>query len=300
MPEPHSPCTFTSHFPFQPYRTTRTLPITSNHAQHHSSSLLNPSLEPAQPLFNSGCSSSTATHNTTKRPPRAPHNRWTTTTTIPISSLSNLSHHKSPPLLHLTVANRHHCTSPSHLHDRLHPQNSFSFPSAATSTAPLRTIPRQPHSERNLRPQSHLSVTHLPIHVATIRGCIQVEACGSSAVSFRLFDCALCFNLIMLVVSDEFSLNGGRFKEEFEKAVSVVGDTPSKGMFIDSCFTHCQTLSTETWFKADSPHLANTIIGKAAGDWFYDRSPFSHVDCNYPCNPTCQNSVSDLKDHPEI
>ncbi|CAJ1942025.1 unnamed protein product [Sphenostylis stenocarpa] len=90
------------------------------------------------------------------------------------------------------------------------------------------------------------------------------------------------------------------FKEEFEKAVSVVGDSPSKGMFIDACFTHCQTLSTETWFKADSPHLANTTIGKAVGDWFYDRSPFSHVDCNYPCNPTCQNSVSDLKDHPGI
>ncbi|CAJ1972420.1 unnamed protein product [Sphenostylis stenocarpa] len=50
-----------------------------------------------------------------------PPNRRETNTTIPISSLSNLSHHKSPPLLHLIVANRHHRTSPSHLHDCLHP-----------------------------------------------------------------------------------------------------------------------------------------------------------------------------------
>jgi len=41
-------------------------------------------------------------------------------------------------------------------------------------------------------------------------------------------------------------------------------------------------------------------IAKAVGDWFYGRNPFHQVDCNYPCNPTCQNAVSDLKDHPGI
>jgi hypothetical protein len=28
-------------------------------------------------------------------------------------------------------------------------------------------------------------------------------------------------------------------------------------------------------------------IGKAVGDWFYDRSAFEKIDCAYPCNPTC-------------
>ncbi|XP_027918312.1 pectin acetylesterase 8-like [Vigna unguiculata] len=98
---------------------------------------------------------------------------------------------------------------------------------------------------------------------------------------------------------DQLSIVQG-FKKEFEKAVSVVGDSPSRGMFIDSCFDHCQTESQETWFKSDSPHLANTSIAKAVGDWFYGRGPFNEVDCNYPCNPTCQNLVSDLKDHPGI
>ncbi|KAG4938951.1 hypothetical protein AAZX31_16G097900 [Glycine max] len=90
------------------------------------------------------------------------------------------------------------------------------------------------------------------------------------------------------------------FKSEFEKAVSVVGDSSSKGMFIDSCYAHCQTESQETWYKSDSPQLANTTIAKAVGDWFYGRSSFRHVDCNYPCNPSCQNRVFDLKDHPGI
>ena len=133
------------------------------------------------------------------------------------------------------------------------------------------------------------------------------------------------------------------FKKEFEKVVSVVGDSPSRGMFIDSCFDHCQIESQETWFKSDSPHLANTVrccitffylsnirifvcyeywyyhylllyavekltcmhdtmqsIAKAVGYWFYGRGPFNEVDCNYPCNPTCQNLVSDPKDHPGI
>ncbi|QCD96717.1 Pectinacetylesterase/NOTUM [Vigna unguiculata] len=90
------------------------------------------------------------------------------------------------------------------------------------------------------------------------------------------------------------------FKKEFEKVVSVVGDSPSRGMFIDSCFDHCQIESQETWFKSDSPHLANTSIAKAVGYWFYGRGPFNEVDCNYPCNPTCQNLVSDPKDHPGI
>jgi len=42
-------------------------------------------------------------------------------------------------------------------------------------------------------------------------------------------------------------------------AVSVIGDSPSRGMFIDSCYSHCQTESQETWFESDSPILANTV-----------------------------------------
>ncbi|KAK7386835.1 hypothetical protein VNO78_27173 [Psophocarpus tetragonolobus] len=109
----------------------------------------------------------------------------------------------------------------------------------------------------------------------------------------------LCKLDITKCSSDQLSKMQG-FKSEFEKAVSVIGISPSKGLFIDSCYAHCQTESQETWFQTHSPQLANTTIAKAVGDWFYGRTPFHHIDCDYPCNPTCQNRVFDLKDHPGI
>ncbi|KAK7360561.1 hypothetical protein VNO77_02567 [Canavalia gladiata] len=88
------------------------------------------------------------------------------------------------------------------------------------------------------------------------------------------------------------------FRLEFIKALSMVGNSTSNGMFIDSCYIHCQTEIQNIWFQNDSPKLANTSIAKAVGDWFYDRSTFNHIDCSYPCNPTCQKRVFSLKDHP--
>ncbi|KAJ1412441.1 Pectinacetylesterase/NOTUM [Sesbania bispinosa] len=49
------------------------------------------------------------------------------------------------------------------------------------------------------------------------------------------------------------------FRMEFKKALSVIGNSPSNGMFIDSCYVHCQTESQETWFTSDSPQLANKV-----------------------------------------
>ncbi|RZR77673.1 hypothetical protein BHM03_00002796 [Ensete ventricosum] len=34
-------------------------------------------------------------------------------------------------------------------------------------------------------------------------------------------------------------------------------------------------------------------IGKAVGDWFYDRSAFRKIDCPYPCDSSCRNRVYD-------
>ncbi|GJR03709.1 pectin acetylesterase 8-like protein [Tanacetum coccineum] len=65
----------------------------------------------------------------------------------------------------------------------------------------------------------------------------------------------------------------------------------SRGMFINSCYAHCQTEIQETWFMSDSPMLSNKTIGRAVGDWFYDRSPFQEIDCPYPCDKTCHNRV---------
>ncbi|KAL5864194.1 hypothetical protein ACOSQ3_001708 [Xanthoceras sorbifolium] len=90
------------------------------------------------------------------------------------------------------------------------------------------------------------------------------------------------------------------FRLQFLNALSGLGNSTSRGLFIDSCYAHCQTEMQETWLRADSPVLGKTTIAKAVGDWYYDRSPFQKIDCPYPCNPTCHNRVFDPNDHPAV
>ncbi|KAJ3707114.1 hypothetical protein LUZ61_010819 [Rhynchospora tenuis] len=78
------------------------------------------------------------------------------------------------------------------------------------------------------------------------------------------------------------------FRSEFLNAIPRVGNTSSTGMFIDSCNAHCQSGSLDTWFSADSNSIQKTAIGKAVGDWYYDREVVQLIDCPYPCNPTCK------------
>ncbi|GAY32714.1 hypothetical protein CUMW_281370, partial [Citrus unshiu] len=75
------------------------------------------------------------------------------------------------------------------------------------------------------------------------------------------------------------------FRVQFLNALSELGNSSSRGMLIDSCYTHCRTEYQEAWLSADSPVLDKTSIAKAVGDWYYDRSPFQKIDCPYPCNP---------------
>ncbi|KAI4327921.1 hypothetical protein L6164_020330 [Bauhinia variegata] len=86
------------------------------------------------------------------------------------------------------------------------------------------------------------------------------------------------------------------FRTEFLRAISVVGKSPSIGMFIDACYAHGQIGTQETWLRNDSPLLAKTTISKAVGDWYYGRNAFKAIDCPYPCNPTCHNRVFESKD----
>ncbi|KAJ4746337.1 Pectin acetylesterase [Rhynchospora pubera] len=78
------------------------------------------------------------------------------------------------------------------------------------------------------------------------------------------------------------------FRSEFLKAIPQ--NSSLTGMFIDSCYAHCQTGDINTWFSKDSPTIQNTTIGEAVGNWFFERkAPQKLIDCPYPCNPTCKN-----------
>ncbi|XP_010550771.1 PREDICTED: pectin acetylesterase 9-like [Tarenaya hassleriana] len=63
------------------------------------------------------------------------------------------------------------------------------------------------------------------------------------------------------------------------------------GMFINSCFDHCQSALQETWFAIDSPRIHNKTIAEAVGDWYYGRKISKEIDCAYPCDTTCHNLI---------
>ncbi|CAI8603632.1 unnamed protein product [Vicia faba] len=63
------------------------------------------------------------------------------------------------------------------------------------------------------------------------------------------------------------------------------------GLFINSCFAHCQSERQETWFADDSPLLEDKPIAVAVGDWYFDREVVKSIDCPYPCDNNCHNLV---------
>ncbi|XP_021730066.1 pectin acetylesterase 9-like [Chenopodium quinoa] len=69
---------------------------------------------------------------------------------------------------------------------------------------------------------------------------------------------------------------------------SFYKSSTSGGMFINSCFAHCQTVYQETWFAVNSPRMQNMTIAEAVGDWYFERNETKLIDCPYPCDSTCQ------------
>ncbi|GKV10526.1 hypothetical protein SLEP1_g21875 [Rubroshorea leprosula] len=73
----------------------------------------------------------------------------------------------------------------------------------------------------------------------------------------------------------------------------AAGSSPARGMWIDSCYAHCQSGRQVTWSSDSSTLVAKTKIASAVGDWFHERGVVRKIDCPYPCNPTCQSSDSE-------
>ncbi|CAH8390938.1 unnamed protein product [Eruca vesicaria subsp. sativa] len=78
------------------------------------------------------------------------------------------------------------------------------------------------------------------------------------------------------------------------RMVKLLGDFTEQrknGVFLNSCFSHCQTERQETWLSKNSPAIKNKRIAVAVGDWFFERGGAKHIDCAYPCDKTCRNEV---------
>ncbi|KAI4301611.1 hypothetical protein L6164_034872 [Bauhinia variegata] len=81
------------------------------------------------------------------------------------------------------------------------------------------------------------------------------------------------------------------FRNQMLNAIKDFSRSAQTGLFINSCFAHCQTVRQDTWFADDSPLIRNKPIAIAVGDWYFDRQSVKAIDCAYPCDTTCHNLV---------
>ncbi|KAF8394767.1 hypothetical protein HHK36_020982 [Tetracentron sinense] len=81
------------------------------------------------------------------------------------------------------------------------------------------------------------------------------------------------------------------FRNQMLNAIKGFSRSYQNGLFINSCFAHCQTERQDTWFADDSPLIRNKGIAQSVGDWYFDRVGAKTIDCPYPCDKTCHNLV---------
>ncbi|KAJ6853774.1 pectin acetylesterase 12-like [Iris pallida] len=81
------------------------------------------------------------------------------------------------------------------------------------------------------------------------------------------------------------------FRNQMLNSVEGFSMSKQNGLFINSCFSHCQTERQDTWYTNNSPLIGGKGIAKSVGDWYFDRSEEKLIDCPYPCDGTCHNLV---------
>ncbi|PSS18984.1 Pectin acetylesterase [Actinidia chinensis var. chinensis] len=81
------------------------------------------------------------------------------------------------------------------------------------------------------------------------------------------------------------------FRNQMLNAIKGFSMASQNGLFINSCFAHCQTERQDTWFADDSPLIGNKGIALSVGDWYFDREGIKAIDCPYPCDKTCHHLV---------
>ncbi|KAL6531523.1 Pectin acetylesterase 10 [Orobanche minor] len=82
------------------------------------------------------------------------------------------------------------------------------------------------------------------------------------------------------------------FRKQMLTATENFANSGRNGLFLNSCFAHCQSEMQDTWFADDSPVINNKPVAIAVGDWYFDRvNVKTAIDCAYPCDRTCHNLV---------
>ncbi|RLN04210.1 pectin acetylesterase 5-like [Panicum miliaceum] len=83
------------------------------------------------------------------------------------------------------------------------------------------------------------------------------------------------------------------FRKELVEALEVAQHRRGWGLFIDSCFNHCQMPFRISWHSRISLRLGNKTIAEAVADWYIGGGHgVKEIDCEYPCiNPTCSSQL---------
>ncbi|KAJ4825580.1 Pectin acetylesterase 6 [Turnera subulata] len=81
------------------------------------------------------------------------------------------------------------------------------------------------------------------------------------------------------------------FRDQMLTAIKSFSMSSQSGLFINSCFAHCQSELQYTWFADGSPSIEGKRVAQAVGDWYFDREGVKDIDCPYPCDNTCKNLV---------
>nr|CAB3473029.1 unnamed protein product [Digitaria exilis] len=81
------------------------------------------------------------------------------------------------------------------------------------------------------------------------------------------------------------------FRDQMVSSVQGFSQSRSNGLFISSCFAHCQSEQLGTWnyVPGGSPTIQNKGIAKSVGDWYFNRAEVKAIDCRYPCDNTCHH-----------
>lgn len=79
------------------------------------------------------------------------------------------------------------------------------------------------------------------------------------------------------------------FRNEMLHAVRSFSQSSKNGLFLNSCFAHCQSEISNDWFSKNSPQMNRMKIAQAFGDWFFERSAIKVIDCPYPCDKSCHH-----------
>ncbi|RDX73851.1 Pectin acetylesterase 6 [Mucuna pruriens] len=85
------------------------------------------------------------------------------------------------------------------------------------------------------------------------------------------------------------------FRNQMLSDIEDFSRSSQSGLFINSCFAHCQSERQGTWFAVDSPVIEDKPIAVAVGDWYFDRGVVKAIDCAYPCDKSCHNLVFNPK-----